>query len=80
MGGFLLGRASVKRNLEKPMKTLVSIFALSMALAFATPAAAGTGPNSAPPTMKSSCEKAKMKWDDTAHKCCAATTSSGKCM
>ena len=46
------------------MKTLVSIFALSMALAFTAPAVAGTGQNSAPPTMKSTCEKAKMKWDE----------------
>ena len=62
------------------MKTLVSIFALAMALAFTVPAVAGTGPNSAPPTMKSTCEKAKMKWDDKAKKCCAATTAAGHCM
>ena len=62
------------------MNTLVSIFALAIALAFTAPAVAGTGPNSAPPTMKSSCDKAKMKWDNKAQKCCAATTSSGRCM
>ena len=46
------------------MKTLVSIFALAMALAFTAPAVAGTGGTGGAPTMKSSCEKAKMKWDD----------------
>ena len=62
------------------MKALISIFALAVALAFTAPAVAGTGGNGAPPTMKSSCEKAKMKWDDKAHKCCAAMTASGHCM
>ena len=62
------------------MKTLVSIFALAIALAFTAPAVAGTGPNSAPPTMKASCDKAKMKWDNKAQKCCSDMTASGHCM
>ena len=62
------------------MKTLVSIFALAIALAFTAPAVAGTGGTGGAPTMKSSCEKAKMKWDDKAKKCCAAMTASGHCM
>ena len=43
------------------MKTVVSVSALVMALAFTAPAVAGTGGNGAPPTMKSSCEKAKIE-------------------
>ena len=62
------------------MKTLVSVFALVMALAFTGPAVAGTGGNGSPPTMKSSCEKAKMKWDDKAQRCCASMSASGHCM
>ena len=62
------------------MKTLVSIFALAMALAFTAPAVAGTGGTGGAPTMKSSCEKAKMKWDDKNQKCCASQTAGGRCM
>ena len=62
------------------MKTLVSIFALAMALAFTAPAVAGTGAASGSPSSQKACEKAKMKWDDKAKKCCAAMTASGHCM
>ncbi len=36
------------------------VVALGLAFAFTAPAVATTGPNPAPPTMKSTCEKAKM--------------------
>ena len=46
------------------MKSLVSmIVALGIAVAFTAPTFA------AAPTTKADCEKAKMKWDDTAKKC-----------
>jgi hypothetical protein len=47
------------------MKTLVSIIALTFAVAFAAPAFA----QDAPPTNKADCEKAGMKWDDAAKTC-----------
>ncbi len=47
------------------MKTLVSmIVALGLAAAFTAPAFAADAPKT-----KADCEKAKMKWDDTAKKC-----------
>jgi hypothetical protein len=61
-------------------KLLPMIVALGLAVAFTAPAVAGTGPNTAPPTMKSTCEKAKMHWDDKAKRCCASATSTGHCM
>jgi hypothetical protein len=63
------------------MKKYVSVLvALGLAVAIATPAVAGTGGNGAAPTMKSTCAKAKMKWDDHSHKCCSDMTASGHCM
>lgn len=47
------------------MKTLVSITALALAVAFAAPALAGP----ATPTNKADCEKAGMKWDATSNAC-----------
>ena len=41
------------------MKTLVSVFALVMALAFTGPAVASTGGNGSPPTMKSRLREGK---------------------
>jgi hypothetical protein len=45
------------------MKTLVSILALGLVVAFTAPAFAGT------PKTQAACEKAGMKWDATAKKC-----------
>jgi hypothetical protein len=45
------------------MKTLVSVLALSLIVAFSAPAFAGT------PKTQAACEKAGMKWDATAKKC-----------
>ena len=50
---------------EPPMKTLVSIITLGLAVAFAAPAFAADKA----PTSKSACEKAHMTWDATAKKC-----------
>jgi hypothetical protein len=62
------------------MKKYVSVLvALGLAVAFATPVSAGAGGNGNPPTMKSACDKAKMKWDKT-QKCCSDMTASGHCM
>jgi hypothetical protein len=47
------------------MKTLVSIIALGLAVAFTVPAFAAEKA----PTTKSACEKAHMTWDATARKC-----------
>jgi hypothetical protein len=47
------------------MKGLISmIVALGLAVAFTAPTFAAD-----PPATKADCEKAKMKWDDTAKKC-----------
>jgi hypothetical protein len=48
------------------MKTLVSMFALAVALAFAGPAFAGDVTKA---TDKASCDKAGGVWDATAKKC-----------
>jgi hypothetical protein len=48
------------------MKTLVSTFALALALAFTGPAFAGDVTKG---TDKASCDKAGGVWDDTAKKC-----------
>jgi hypothetical protein len=48
------------------MKTLVSTFALALALAFTGPAFAGDVTKA---TDKASCDKAGGAWDDTAKKC-----------
>jgi hypothetical protein len=45
------------------MKTLVSVLALSLIVAFSAPAFVGT------PKTQAACEKAGMKWDATAKKC-----------
>ena len=50
---------------EPPMKTLVSIITLGLAVAFAAPAFAADKA----PASKSACEKAHMTWDATAKKC-----------
>jgi len=55
--------AGLKEN--PPMKTLVSIITLGLAVAFAAPAFAADKA----PTSKSACEKAHMTWDATAKKC-----------
>ena len=47
------------------MRSLVSIIALALAVAFAAPAFAGP----AAPTTKADCEKSGMKWNATANKC-----------
>jgi hypothetical protein len=47
------------------MKTLVSMLALGLAVAFTAPAFAAEKA----PTTKSACEKAHMTWDATAKKC-----------
>jgi hypothetical protein len=52
------------------MKTLVSMLALALALAFSGPAFAGAGDVSKA-TDKASCDKAGGVWDDTAKKCSA---------
>ena len=61
-------------------KVFPIIVALGLTFAFAAPAVAGTGPNTAPPTMQRACEKAKMKWDAQNQKCCSSQTASGRCM
>jgi len=48
------------------MKTLVSMFALALALAFTGPAFAGDVTKA---TDKASCDKAGGMWDTTAKKC-----------
>ena len=48
------------------MKTVISIVALSLAMAFTVPAFAGGGST---PTNKADCEKAGKKWDDAGSKC-----------
>ena len=48
------------------MKTLVSAFALALALGFTGPAFAGDVTKA---TDKASCDKAGGKWDTTAKKC-----------
>jgi hypothetical protein len=48
------------------MKTLVSTFALALALAFTGPAFAGDVTKA---TDKASCDKAGGMWDNTAKKC-----------
>jgi hypothetical protein len=45
------------------MKTLVSVLALSLIVAFSAPAFAGT------PKTQAACEKAGMHWDTAAKKC-----------
>ncbi|HLN28407.1 MAG: hypothetical protein ACLQF1_21190 [Methyloceanibacter sp.] len=45
-------------------KFVTMIVALGLATAFAAPTFAAE-----PPKTKADCEKAKMKWDDTAKKC-----------
>jgi hypothetical protein len=56
---------SAKRSGGISMKSFVSIIvALGLAVAFTAPAFAAD-----PPATKADCEKAKMKWDDTAKKC-----------
>jgi hypothetical protein len=47
------------------MKSVVSIIAVALAVAFTAPAFAADKT----PTTKAACEKAHMKWDDTAKKC-----------
>jgi hypothetical protein len=51
---------------DKVMKTLVSGFALALALAFTGPAFAQ---DAAAATDKASCDKAGGTWDDAAKKC-----------
>ena len=52
------------------MKSLVSmIVALGLAFAFTGTAFASGPQRSSPPDNKADCEKANMKWDDTAKKC-----------
>lgn len=46
------------------MKTLVSLIALGLAVAFAAPAFAGGNP-----TTKADCEKAGMHWDAKTNTC-----------
>ena len=48
------------------MRTLVSMFALALALTFTGPAFAGDVTKA---TDKASCDKAGGMWDDTAKKC-----------
>ncbi len=48
------------------MKGLVSILAMVLALAFASPAVAG---GTAVPTTKAECEKAGMHWDEKTSAC-----------
>ena len=52
--------------LEKLMKTLVSMFALALALAFTGPAFAGDVTKA---TDKASCDKAGGTWDDATKLC-----------
>jgi hypothetical protein len=56
------------------------IVVLGLAVAFTPPAAAGAGLNTAPPTTKSTCEKAKMYWNDQQQRCCTTSTIKGRCM
>jgi hypothetical protein len=46
------------------MKTLVSMLAFGLLVAFAAPAFAGKTP-----TTEAACTKAHMKWDSAANKC-----------
>jgi hypothetical protein len=48
------------------MKTIISAFAFSLAIAFAAPVSAGVVTKA---TDKASCDKAGGTWDDTAKKC-----------
>jgi hypothetical protein len=50
---------------ESMMKTLISIGALALAVAFTAPAFAGP----AAPTNKADCEKAGMHWNATSNSC-----------
>src|SRR5262245_61038164 len=50
---------------EPPMKTLVSIITLGLAVAFTVPAFAAEKA----PQSKAACEKAHMTWDATSKKC-----------
>jgi hypothetical protein len=61
-----LGALDNKRKGVTSMKTLVSTFALALALAFTGPAFAGDVTKA---TDKASCDKAGGAWDDTAKKC-----------
>ena len=61
-------------------KFLPIVLTLGLAVSLAAPAVAGTGPNTAPPTMQRTCEKAKMKWDAKNNKCCSSQTAAGRCM
>jgi hypothetical protein len=51
---------------ENPMKSIASILALTVAIAFTAPAFAGPGST---PTNKVDCEKAGKVWDDAGKKC-----------
>jgi len=55
-----------KRNGENVMKTLVSMFALALALAFTGPAFAGDVTKA---TNAADCEKAGGMWDASTNKC-----------
>ena len=55
-----------KRKGENPMKTLVSMFALALALAFTGPAFAGDVTKA---TNAADCEKAGGMWDASTNKC-----------
>jgi hypothetical protein len=59
-------RSGVKFNRRRyPMKNVVSVIvAIGLAVGFAGAAFAADAPKT-----KADCEKAKMKWDDTAKKC-----------
>jgi hypothetical protein len=50
------------------MKTLVSIIALALAVAFTAPAFAGGGIGNQPLT-KADCKRAGLKWSDQANVC-----------
>jgi hypothetical protein len=59
-------RRPVQAKGRNPMKALISMFALALALAFTGPAFAGDVTKA---TDKASCDKAGGVWDDTAKKC-----------
>ena len=61
-------------------KVFPIIVALGLTVAFAAPAVAGTGPNTAPPTVQRTCEKAKMHWDTQNQRCYSSQTAAGRCM
>ena len=56
----------VQRKGENPMKVLISIFAMAIALAITGPAFAGPGSTI---TNKEDCEKAGKVWDEAGKKC-----------